>query len=176
MEDKVISLFAGWFDFCFVISIHILRKKKRRNVHLGQHCNGWVYKEQFSISASDVCLLLGGHSGIPPQFCHTAAGQQPQVTPPTEWLWALCGRLCLSGHGSLHYKSKWLINGPWTGDTGSTRSVYHPHHRKAPTPRAAAAASSRSALASILSSPLLTHPLIFYSCGAGVLFKKQARA
>lgn len=149
---------------------------KKGHLHVAQHRTDWVYKQQSSVSAADAFVLPGGHSGIPPQFYHTAAGQQPQVTSPTEWLWALCGRLCLSGHGSLHYKSKWLINGPWTGDTSSTRSVYHPHHRKAPAPLAAAVASSRSALTSILSSPLLTHPFIFYSCGAGVLFKKQARA
>lgn len=37
---------------------------------------------------------------------------------------ALFGCLCLSGHGSLHYNSKWLINGPGTGDTSNSRSIY----------------------------------------------------
>lgn len=166
-KTKLFFPLAAWFDFSFVVSISI---SKKRTLCMHRASLNWL---GLQTALKHICCQVG-HSGIPPQFYNTAAGQQPRVTPPTEWLWALCGRLCLSGHSSLHYKSKWLINGPWTGDTSPTRSVYHPHHRKAPAPLAAA--SSRSALASILSSPLLTHPFIFYSCGAGVLFKKQARA
>lgn len=48
----------------------------------------------------------------------------------SELLWlsdsALFGWLRMSDCGSLHYKSKWLINGAGTGDTGSSRYIYTP--------------------------------------------------
>lgn len=55
----------------------------------------------------------------------TQCYHHPQLTPQPKWL-TLFGRLCLSGYSSLHYKSKWLINGPGTGDTSSSRSIYTP--------------------------------------------------
>lgn len=108
-----------------------------------------------------------------PQFS-TQCDQQPQLTPLTEWL-GFVGPVVSVWPGSLHYKSKWLIDGPGTGDTGSSRSIYTLITAKGSdgTPQ-----HSSTRLLPLLSSLIpssLIHPAVEYCLRSGSADRQTGR-